>query len=273
MSQQSYATIDGLMILENARSISKKVTILDAFVFIGAGIDDLMGSVCYFNNEDTTVNIPDGMYSATIRIAKRDDIHNVYNANEAQYSFIGDLKAYSAVQAGGGQLARATLLGIVTNSDSAKEQFHLDLEQYTLAYTEAKKKAEDTAKDEGTAVILPPRSVFPVLGVFGKSPRYDKKRPVPYLDKLIFMTGFLTGMSEELEGTELKQRFVIEVDDINFLVPPPPGNSSKSSKSATPGPSAGSASRPKSRFAAYSNKRPRTDDNTPPTSSPSPLPK
>ncbi|KAJ7867921.1 hypothetical protein B0H14DRAFT_2572646 [Mycena olivaceomarginata] len=43
------------------------------------------------------------------------------------------------------------------------------------------------------------------------------KKPTPYSNKYCGFTGYLTGISSELEGTKVVDRFTIEVDTVAFL--------------------------------------------------------
>jgi hypothetical protein len=65
----AYANISGLMLFENARKATSKVTMIDVSVFIGPTEEDfLLGAVSYFNDGDTPVAFEDGIYYCQIRV-------------------------------------------------------------------------------------------------------------------------------------------------------------------------------------------------------------
>ncbi|KAJ7143012.1 hypothetical protein C8R44DRAFT_866262 [Mycena epipterygia] len=201
-----YTNISALAVFENARQISMKVTLLDVFIHIGPTNEDhLMGA-----------------------IAKREEVFDYHLEKEKspQYAFIGDLKQFYPVDVAGGldQRGYMHLTGLVTASDKDVATFEMDLEQYTLAYSDTKRLAEEAAKEaETTVVARTPMLVFPVLGVFGDSPCYKSaKKPVPWINRIVLIGGFLTGISEKLsDNGAIKQRFIVEVDNVTFLASVP----------------------------------------------------
>ncbi|KAJ7862802.1 hypothetical protein B0H14DRAFT_2575236 [Mycena olivaceomarginata] len=274
MANSSYANISGLMLFENPRKVSKKVTALDVFVFIGpAEENSLMGAVRHFNNAEQDVVFEAGFYSCQIRVVKMETGFDVYNDNAEQYSFVGDLKAFSGpVDVLGPYRVYVHILGTVTKSFKEEERFEMEAEQYTLAHSDAKTAAEEEAKKNGTsvatAVAAVPRSIFRVTGFFGNSQRYKNKKPIPFPNKVALIGGFLAGTTEELDATgttKINQRFLVEVDEVTFVNPAQAPNPAPK---FTPSPS-GSGSGSGSRFSNYAKKRPRTEDSAP-TSSPSP---
>ncbi|KAJ7873958.1 hypothetical protein B0H13DRAFT_1894783 [Mycena leptocephala] len=221
---------------------------IDVSVFIGPTEEDfLLGAVSYFNDGDTPVAFEDGIYYCQIRTVKREDGFQVHSGNPERYSFVGDLKTDTAT-------------------------FEIEAEQYTLAHADAKRVAEDTAAKNGTPFVPPPKSIFRASGFFGNSGRYKNKKPVPYANKLVLIGAFLAGVSETLEGTTVKSRFRLEVDEVTFVTNPPPlPLPALTSGITTPSSASGSGKDSGTgRFSKY--KRARTDSgvDTPPTSSPSP---
>ncbi|KAJ7161538.1 hypothetical protein C8R46DRAFT_1353438 [Mycena filopes] len=278
----AYAKLEGPMILENAHQISRKVTLLDVFVYIGPSEDDVLkGAVRYFNNsDDTEVVIKNGMYQCQIKPAQKDSDANATDG----VHFIGDLKSacapwsscivillnvpkFYAVET---ELHRSylTVAGVVTKSSPETGTFEAESEQYTLSYADAKKTAEDAAARASVPAVLPPRPLLGISGYFN-SQRYKKNKPVPYLDKYTLVSGLVTGVSEALEGSAVKQRFLIEVDDVVFINLS--GGLPKAAPPATPASGASGSTNGSGRFSQYtsSRKRARTED-TPRTSSPSP---
>ncbi|KAJ7181947.1 hypothetical protein C8R46DRAFT_1186841 [Mycena filopes] len=261
----AYAKLEGPMILENAHQISRKVTLLDVFVYIGPSEDDVLkGAVRYFNNsDDTEVVIKNGMYQCQIKPAQKDSDANATDG----VHFIGDLKSFYAVET---ELHRSylTVAGVVTKSSPETGTFEAESEQYTLSYADAKKTAEDAAARASVPAVLPPRPLLGISGYFN-SQRYKKNKPVPYLDKYTLVSGLVTGVSEALEGSAVKQRFLIVFDDVVFINLS--GGLPKAAPPATPASAASGSTNGSGRFSQYtsSRKRARTED-TPRTSSPSP---
>ncbi|KAJ7787853.1 hypothetical protein B0H13DRAFT_1936680, partial [Mycena leptocephala] len=128
---------------------------------------------------------------------------------------------YFPVDGGGGARAYVHILGIVTKSNQDTATFEMEAEQYTLAHADAKRVAEDTAAKNGTPVCPSPKSIFQASGFFGNSGRYKNKKPVPYANKLVLIGAFLAGVLETLEGTTVKSRFRLEVDEVTFVTNPP----------------------------------------------------
>ncbi|KAJ7500138.1 hypothetical protein B0H11DRAFT_1909110 [Mycena galericulata] len=271
----SYANISGLMLFENPRKITKKVTVLDVLVFVGPAEENhLLGSVRYFHNDDDTpVQFENGVYSCQIRVVKREDDFDVHAGTPENYAFVGDLKAFAGpVDASQPYRVYTHILGLVSKSVQEDATFEIDAEQYTLAHADAKKVAEEAAKQAGTPIAPTSRSIFPILGFFGNSQRYKNgKKPLPYIDKVVLVGGFLAGISETLQGTVIKKRFLVEVDEITFISTPTIPQAPKLPSSVTPSSSSGGAS---GRFSSYySKKRARTDSGGAAPSSPSPATK
>ncbi|KAJ6589180.1 hypothetical protein B0H19DRAFT_1058223 [Mycena capillaripes] len=207
----AYANISGLMLFENARKATSKVTVIDVSVFIGPTEEDfLLGVFSYFNDGDTPVEFEDGIYYCQIRTVKREEGFQVHSGNPERYSFVGDLKTYFPVDGGGGACAYVHILGTVTKSNQDTATFEMEAEQYTLAHADAKRVAEDTAAKNGTLL----RGFSGTLG-------YKNKKPVPYANKLVLIGAFLAGVSETLEGSTVKSRFRLEVDEVTFVTNPP----------------------------------------------------
>jgi hypothetical protein len=110
----------------------------------------------------------------------------------------------------------------------------MEAEQYTLAHADANRVAEDTAAKNGTPFVPPPKSIFQASGFFGNSECYENKKPVPYANKLVLIGAFLAGVSETLEGTTVKLRFRLEVDEVTFVTNPPPSLPALTSAITTP---------------------------------------
>ncbi|KAJ6490981.1 hypothetical protein C8R45DRAFT_928810 [Mycena sanguinolenta] len=272
-ANSAYANISGLMLLENRRQISTKVVAFDVCVFIGpAETNKLMGSVRYFNNDDeSTGEFEAGFYNCQIRVVKMEPGFEVQGTNNAEYDFAGDLKAFSGpVDAIKPYRVYVHILGMVTKSvqDKGKEAFEMEAQQYTLAHADAKKDAENKAQQNGisvsAAVAAVPRSIFQVTGFFGDSQRYKNKKPVPFPNKMVLVGGFLTGMTEELQDATVKKRFLVEVDEVTFI------NTVQAAPKAAPPITPSASGSGSNRFSSYTKKRPRTDDDAAPTSSPSP---
>jgi hypothetical protein len=72
VANSAYAALSGLALFENARSISPKVTVIDVTTSVApAGSQEekeMRGSVRFFNNEDSPVHFPDGIYYCQIKV-------------------------------------------------------------------------------------------------------------------------------------------------------------------------------------------------------------
>jgi hypothetical protein len=110
----------------------------------------------------------------------------------------------------------------VTKSNQDEATFQIQAEQYSLAHAEAKNAAAEAAARDGTPVVPTAKSIFPASGFFGNPMRYKNKKPVPFVNKVVLVAGFLAGIAEELDGTTVKQRFLLDVDDVTFVGAPPP---------------------------------------------------
>ncbi|KAJ7914807.1 hypothetical protein B0H13DRAFT_2324997 [Mycena leptocephala] len=171
----AYANISGLMLFENARKATSKVTVIDVSVFIGPTEEDfLLGAVSYFNDGDTPVKFEDSIHYCQIRTGKMEEGFQVHSGNPERYLFVGDLK---------------------------------------------------------TSI-----------------PRW---------------------VSETLEGTTVKSRFRLEVDEVTFVTNPPPSLPALTSAITTPS-SASESGKGMGRFSKYKCARTDSGVDTPPTSSPSP---
>ncbi|KAK6988788.1 hypothetical protein R3P38DRAFT_3228380 [Favolaschia claudopus] len=264
-----YGRLAGVMLFENARTLSPRVTIFDAIAVATDGTE-VLGSVRHFNSQEDQppIKVPNGVYLAEIRVVIREDGFNVFSEEPSRYAFVGDLKRWTPIEVldPSPPAATITILGLTTKDDKKAGTFEMEAEQYSLAHAEAKSAAENAAKDSGRPAVPPPKSMLRVAGFFNAdSPRYkNKKFPVPWLGRLSFVIGTLAGVSEELEGTAVIKRLRLEVDDVTFVNGPSGG---ATGPPVTPAPAASSSGQ--SRFSSYSRKRARVED-APPTSSPTP---
>ncbi|KAK7059579.1 hypothetical protein R3P38DRAFT_2758997 [Favolaschia claudopus] len=138
-----YARMSGVMIIENARSISGKVTVMDITAATTNGTE-IFGSVRHFANGEgkTAVQIENGLYVCELRYLKfvmKEEVYNVYSEDDNKYAFVGDLKSWTPVEIlSAPPAASVTILGWATKADKAKGTFLMEAEQYSLAHAEAK---------------------------------------------------------------------------------------------------------------------------------------
>ncbi|KAJ7697197.1 hypothetical protein B0H17DRAFT_1197597 [Mycena rosella] len=270
VANSCYANIAGLMLFNNPRKISPRVTIVDVYIYIGPTEDDTMLlSGCHFNDTDEPVTLEDGINYAQITVAKRENAYDVMSNTPGDFSLVGDIKDIFETSA---PPRRCTMhiTGVAIKRNEAAGTFEMDVEQYTLAAAQAK-KAEIPTSNVGPA----PPSIFPLLGVFATSSRYKKKKPVPFVNRFVTVTGYLAGTEDVLEeGGKVKQRFRVQVENISFQGSNGPSGPPPKSTPAPVASGSGSGSVGRPRFSSYTNKKRKTDDvdSTPPTSSPSPHP-
>ncbi|KAJ7239659.1 hypothetical protein C8J57DRAFT_1001144, partial [Mycena rebaudengoi] len=229
MAAAFYAIMNVIAILTNPRKLPSlnKTTFYDAYVYIGPTEDDMpLGCVRHFNSGDMPVDFEAGPHSCIIMVCDiLFTLHITYYAFSQvakshadiefvgepaqQYAFVGDLKDFAAVDITSPRRAYMHVSGAVTKSDKGAGTFELEVEQYTAAYADLAKEKKDK--------VTPP-SILPVTGFFQDSPRYRRGKPVPWVNRLVMFGGYLTGIAEDLDGDGvLKQRFVIDADNIAFL--------------------------------------------------------
>ncbi|KAJ7246064.1 hypothetical protein C8J57DRAFT_1241848 [Mycena rebaudengoi] len=271
MAATSYANMNVIAILTNPRKLPSlnKTTFYDAYVYIGPTEDDmLLGCVRHFNSGDTPVDFEAGPHSCIIMVAKSHADIEFVGEPANQYAFVGDLKDFAAVDITSPRRAYMHVSSAVTKSDKGAGTFELEVKQYTAAYADLAKEKKDKAA---------PPSILPVTGFFQDSPRYKRGKPVPWVNRLVMFGGYLTGIAEDLDGDGvLKQRFVIDADNIAFLgtMPPPattPANTPLTMASGSGSGPGGGGGSSKPRFSNFRKRARKDDEDAAPSSSPSPF--
>ncbi|KAJ7238905.1 hypothetical protein C8J57DRAFT_1373219 [Mycena rebaudengoi] len=222
-----------------------------------------------------------GLYRLRMAIVKLEPGVNVHDTpeNASKYSFVGDIKDLTLLEEASGQgwcidpreRVYARVCGVVIEDDKKKATFTMDAEQYTSSFADLAKQAAQDPK------ITAQKSIFPIFGYIPDSPRFGTKKPVPFAKKFTSFGGYLVGLSSELEGEKLIECFRIEVDTIALglgtFVPmavSTPASASIASTSSTSnkrGWSYDAVSGPR----AKRGKKGDDDDDTAPSSSPSPF--
>ncbi|KAJ6462875.1 hypothetical protein C8R45DRAFT_1107949 [Mycena sanguinolenta] len=298
MSSASSVTVSALTILENPCKASPRMTVFTSHLYIGApDLEKIQGSVRYYSEQDG--EYPDiGVYHVTMAVAKMEKGVNVFTTDakdEAEYSFVGDIKSFfligeldspAVANIDLAQRPYVNVCGAVTRSDTTAATFTLDVEQYTTAFADqakqaaedAKKRAVDAAANPTTtfaAAPIPLKSVFPVTGHIPDSPRYKSKKPVPWVKRFVSFGGYITGVSAALEGETIKERFLIDVENIAFLGSFTPLAATPSTTASASSSAGSSGTYKKSRFNYGKGKGKRSrdddDDDDAGPSSPSPF--
>ncbi|KAJ6575295.1 hypothetical protein B0H19DRAFT_1128079 [Mycena capillaripes] len=231
MSSNSSVIISGLVVLEDPRVVSPRVTVFTAAIYVGSE-NNLLGSLRYFKDDDDgTVEYPQvGLYHLTFAAAKREPEFEVYTQDAVELEklvFVGDIKKLcllEALEAQDSENSEEPMWTIdprqrvsvhvccaVTTDNQQAATFTATPEQYTSAFADTKRAAE-------TNGVPFPKSTFPLLGSIPDSHRFKGiKKPTPYSNRYCGFTGYLTGMSSALEGTKVVDRFTIDVDTVAFL--------------------------------------------------------
>ncbi|KAJ7241920.1 hypothetical protein B0H12DRAFT_1236876 [Mycena haematopus] len=232
MSYNSSVIASGLAILEDPRNASSRVIVFTASVYVGSNavntgasesaVENLRGSLRYFKDEaDTTAYPPVGIYYVVFGAAKMEPGVEVYTEDTAKIVFVGDIKQLCLLEAldpidpiwsiDPRQRVSVHVCCAVTSSNQQAATFTAAPEQFTFAFADVKKAAEKSQSSF-------PKSVFPLSATIPDSHRFKgSTKPTPYSNKYCGFTGYLTGMSSELEGSKVIDRFTIEVDTIAFL--------------------------------------------------------
>ncbi|KAJ7728604.1 hypothetical protein DFH07DRAFT_782191 [Mycena maculata] len=257
-SSSSFVTFTGNTVLENLRSASPRVVVFDMVVYIGSpSLQSITGSVRFFMNEGDETKYPEvGMYHVTAVVAKM--------APGIEFDLLEGLPENNQWNINPAQLMTVHVSCVVTKDDQQAATFQAEPEQYTIAFADAKRKAEE-------ASATPPKSVFPIFAYIPDLPRFkNTKKPTPFSNKFSGFMGYLTGVSSALEGEEMMDRFCIEVDTISF------GGNYAAKQTAKPvvvkkTPAQGGSSSSKSTwgYSGSSSKKRRIDDDVP-SSSPTP---
>ncbi|KAJ7795501.1 hypothetical protein B0H13DRAFT_1934897 [Mycena leptocephala] len=194
-----------------AAHVSPRTTVFDSNIHISS--QDVLGSVHYYSEEERA--FPDvGMYHVIVAITKMEKRINVFTkdpAEQAEYSFVGDIKTLGLISDDPSSALFCTIdLGIlrpyifvsgaVTRSDNNAGTFTLDPEQWTNTFNDHAKV--QATENSAAAPKVPLKSVFPVIGFFPKTAR---KKPVP------------GEIVSSLEGETMQECFYVEVDNIAFL--------------------------------------------------------
>ncbi|KAJ7917931.1 hypothetical protein B0H13DRAFT_2321858 [Mycena leptocephala] len=79
----AYANASGIMVFENARPISPKVTLIDVTASTVDG-SEVQGSVRRFNNTDNPVVFENGIFYCQIKVA-----FQVHDTDPNRFSFVG----------------------------------------------------------------------------------------------------------------------------------------------------------------------------------------
>ncbi|KAJ7865863.1 hypothetical protein B0H14DRAFT_3442665 [Mycena olivaceomarginata] len=84
----AYANASGIMVFENARPISPKVTLIDVTASTVDG-SEVQGSVHHSNNTDNPVVFENGIFYCQIKAVIREDVFQVHDTDPNRFSFVG----------------------------------------------------------------------------------------------------------------------------------------------------------------------------------------
>jgi len=230
-ASSSFASITALCILGNARQIGRSKSVMfDAQIYVGSAENEaILGALRYFNGDDTV--FPDeGMYMVYATVAHTDPAVEIYPSElykKADYSLMGDitwLLLLGPTQGPGSELtasinpcrrAYVHVTGPAYQANTEAATFQVDAEQYIATVKDA-----NDQRPKANAI----KPIFPTFCFIPDGPRWkNRKKPVPYNKRFVFVSGYLAGITSSLEKNVIQERFKIEVDNVAFLgthVPP-----------------------------------------------------
>ncbi|KAJ7042294.1 hypothetical protein C8F04DRAFT_1252266 [Mycena alexandri] len=222
MSSASYASLVGLAVLENPRKISEKGLTLafDATWYLGASDREaIVGSLRYFNSKSD--KYPEvGLYFVYTTVSHMDLAIEVHTGGEsgseltpADYNVVGDIQFLTYLghpaetEIDFRQRPYAHICGAAFNIDVPTATFSVTAEQYTSAFRELQKKTPGA-----------PKSTFSAVLTIQNSPRYEvAKKPVPYKNRFVMATGYVTGITSKFDNAKVVDSFHIDVENVAFL--------------------------------------------------------
>ncbi|KAJ7831039.1 hypothetical protein B0H13DRAFT_1915658 [Mycena leptocephala] len=224
-ANNSSVILSGITILESPQAISSRVLAFTATIYIGnSGMEDIQGSLRYFRPDTNVLPSPEedkeyvrknypavGLYHVKFTAARKEA------AEQAKFLFVGDIKELRLLEALDLEAPEPSwtinpchrlsvyVCCAVATSDQATATFTAAPEQFTAAFSDAKRAAE-------AAHTIPLKSLFPLIACIPDSHRFKdgKMKPTPML------TGIAAFLAT-LPGEKMVNRFYIEVDTIAFL--------------------------------------------------------
>ncbi|KAF9472801.1 hypothetical protein BDN70DRAFT_775918, partial [Pholiota conissans] len=234
-SASGLATMVGIAALANPRRAadSPKSIILDVEIYIGADhCQSLIGALRFFNKDDMDFTEEPSLYLIYTTFACLEDGIDVQPVlNTWKYKFFGDLQwviplAPPVDDSDDGSEPASFVIdprhrvyihvsGKATDCQKDAGTFNLDVEQYIFVLKDAKNHA---TKSESIKPFTPISCIFP------DSPRFRNRKPVPYDNHFVSISGFLTDVVftpknglPAVEDTGSIDHFTVTVEHIAFL--------------------------------------------------------
>lgn len=95
--------------------------------------------------------------------------------------------------------------GVAIEPSQQNATFKVDVDQFTTTFAAFKACNPDAT------------SILPVMAHVPDTPRWKKKKPIPWNNRYVTFAGHLRGVTSTLENESVVERFKVDIDNISFL--------------------------------------------------------